>query len=191
MRRALLTIAASLAAVSASAADRPPAMPAGDATVVYDVLPDNHPAQQVRVYFGHRGDLLRVDGPAGEGDTVLDRTTGTLTVVINASHAFMVIPSKSPVPDPFLLDPAADYKRTGTSQTIASVPCTDWLATSKQGHAQVCISDDGLLLAAKGVDGTGASGQVRAVKVSTGPLAPDLFTPPSSYQRIAHPAGQP
>ena len=191
MRSTVLALALAFCAGAAYAADKPPAMPPGDAAILYKVMPDNHPTEQVRVYFGRHGNLLRVDGPAGEGNTVLDRATGTLTVVFTATRAYMVIPSKSPVSDPFLLDPNATYQRTGTTQTIASIHCTDWLATSKRGHANVCISDNGLLLAAKGVDGTGAGGEIRAVEVSTAPLAPDLFTPPSGYQEIAHPAAQP
>ena len=176
---------------AAQAYDKPPSMPAIDATIVYQVVAQNQGPQQVRVYFGHAGDLLRVDRPDGGGDTVLDRRNGQLTVVLNGPRAFMVIPSQGPVADPFLLDPANDYARIGTMQKIAGLTCEDWMMSSPKGHARVCVTPSGLLLDASGVDGTGTSGEVHATFVSTAPLLPAIFAPPAGYQRVAHPASEP
>ncbi len=183
-----LAVAVASFATASAAADKPPPMPLHDATVLYAVHAHDQPPAQIRVYFGQNGDLLRVDGPDGQGDTVLDRATGTLTIVINQARAYMVIPSKGPIQDPFLLDPSADYQRVGTSQRIAGLPCADWQITSPKGRATACVTEDGLLLAASGVDGAGASGEVRALNVSAQPLAAAMFAPPSGYQRVAHPA---
>ncbi len=180
-----------LAGAAHAAEDRPPPMPLADATVLYDVHAQGHAEQRVRVYFGRHGDLLRSDGPNGVGDTVLDRTTGTLTVVMNDQRAFMVIPSKGPVTDPFLLDPADQYRRAGSTQTIAGLACEDWLVASPKGHAKACVTAGGLLLAASGVDGTGASGEVRALSASTAALPPDIFAAPAGYQRIGRQGGAP
>jgi hypothetical protein len=188
VRRPTLLVAVVLFAPAAGAADQPPAMPVHDSKIVYDVRAQKQDPARITVYFGQGGNMLRVDGPDGQGDTVLDRATGTLTVVINAARAFMVIPSKGPVADPFLLDPAADYVRVGTTRTIAGLSCADWQISSSKGRATACVTADGLLLAANGVDGTGASGEVRALDVSSEPLAPGIFAPPAGYQRIAHPA---
>ncbi len=190
--RAAIGTAIVMIAISAAlaAGDKPPAMPSRDATVLYQVKAQGR-SQLVRVYFGRHGDLLRSDGPNGVGDTVLDRATGTLTVVMNDQRVFIVIPSKGPIADPFLLDPSDAYQRAGSTETIAGLACDDWLVTAPKGHASACVTADGLLLAASGVDGTGAAGEVRATSVSTAQLSPDIFAPPPGYQRIAQPAARP
>ena len=188
--RAAAIVAATIAAPGVRAADRPPSMPPNDATILYQVSANNRPPEQIRVYFGRHGDLLRSDGPHGEGNTVLDRATGQLTVVLNDAHAYMVIPSRGPITDPFLLDPSYNYVRVGTTQTIAGLTCADWTVTSKKGQNKACVTDNGLLLAASGVDGSGVAGQIRALSVATDPLPPDIFSPPQGFQRVAHPAGQ-
>ena len=174
----------------ARADDRPPSMPPNDATILYQVSAKNSASQRIRVYFGHSGDLLRSDGPNGEGDTVLDRRTGQLTVVLNGARAYMVIPSSGPISDPFLLDPSYQYARDGTTQTVAGLPCTDWTVTSHKGQNKACVTEAGLLLAASGVDGSGVAGQIRALSVSPAPIPPGTFEAPAGYQRVTHPAGR-
>lgn len=180
--------AAMLLAGEAAAADRPPAMPAHDASVTYRVEPAGHPAQVVHVYFGAEGRLLRIDGPAGAGDTIVDRKTGVLTVVMNAQRAYMEIPSRGPVSDPFLLSDDMAFTRAGTTETIAGVPCTDWRMTSPKGPSTACVTADGLLLSATGSDGSGGQGKITALAVVPGALAAGVFTAPPGYARIAHPA---
>lgn len=175
----------------ARAADRPPAMPSRDASVVYRVEPAGGPAQSVHVAFGRGGEMLRVDGPGGQGDTVLDRRTGELTVVMNAQRAFMVVPSRGPVHDPFLLGDDMTYARTGTHQTIAGETCDDWRVGTPKGPGTACVTPDGLLLAASGPDSAGVSGRITAESVSRAPVPPSAFQPPAGFTRVAHPASQP
>ncbi len=173
-----------------AATDRPPAMPTHDASVTYRVAPAGQSAQVIHVYFGGGGQLLRIDGAGGQGDTILDRSTGLLTVVMNAQRAFMQIPSRGPVHDPFLLSDDMAYTRAGTTETIAGVSCSDWRMTSPKGPSTACVTADGLLLSASGSDGAGGAGQILATAVAPGTLASSVFTPPAGYTRIAHPAGQ-
>ena len=172
----------------ATAADRPPAMPAHDASVTYRVEPAGRPVQVVHVYFGANGKLLRIDGPGGQGDTILDRASGLLTVVMNAQRAYMEIPSRGPVRDPFLLSDDMAYTRAGTTETVAGVGCTDWRMTSPKGPSTACVTADGLLLAASGSDGSGGQGKITALAVTPGALAAGVFTAPPGYARIAHAA---
>ena len=164
-------------------------MPAHDASVTYRVEPAGQPAQVVHVAFGAGGKLLRIDGPSGAGDTILDRSSGLLTVVMNAQRAYMKIPSRGPVHDPFLLSDDMSYTRAGTTETIAGVGCTDWRMTSPKGPSTACVTADGLLLSASGSDGSGGQGKITALAVTPGALATGVFTAPPGYTRIAHPAG--
>jgi hypothetical protein len=177
--------------VARAAGDQPLSMPAIDATVLYRIHAANHDVEQRRVYFGQHGDLFRVDGRDNDGDTVIDRARRQVTVVINAQRAYLVFPAQGPVPNPFLLDPADTYARAGTTRTIAGLACDDWSVTSTKGHASVCVTRDGIILSASGVDGAGAGGDIQALDVSTAPIPPATFAPPDGYQRLAHPAAQP
>lgn len=187
----LVALGAGVPAAAWGAGDRPPAMPSHDASVVYRVEPAGQPAQSVRVAFGRGGEMLRVDGPGGEGDTLLDRRTGDLTVVMNAQRVYMVVPSKGPVHDPFLLGDDMTYARTGSRQTIAGETCDDWRVGTPKGPGTACVTPDGLLLAASGPDAAGVSGRITAESVSRAPLPASVFAPPAGFTRIAHPAGQP
>ncbi len=188
---ATITLAAVAWPASGLADDRPPSMPLHDARVLYRVAPQSRPVQQVRVSFGGHGRLVRIDGPPGQGATILDRDHGLITVVVEAAHAFMVIPTRGPIADPFLLDPAMAYSRTGGRRTIAGLACDEWTVASVKGHAVACVTGDGLLLSADGVDGAGAHGEVLALEVSTAALPASAFAPPPNYQRIEHPASSP
>ena len=156
-----LTVLLIASQAGAATADRPPAMPTQDAGVTYRVEPAGQPAQVVHVYFGAGGKLLRIDGPSGAGDTILDRSSGLLTVVMNAQRAYMEIPSRGPVHDPFLLSDDMAYTRAGTTETIAGQGCTDWRMTSPKGPSTACVTAAGLLLSASGSDGGGGQGRSR------------------------------
>ena len=165
-------------------------MPAHDATVTYQVTSAGHAPQVIRVYFSDGGRKMRIDGPEGQGDTILDRPSGLLTVVMNGQHAFMEVPARGITPDPFLLSDDMNYTRAGTTQVIAGVSCADWQMTSKTGSSVACVTPDGLLLSASGTDGTGGKGQIVALAVSQTPVGADMFAPPAGYTRIAHPAAR-
>ena len=183
----LLAVPAGTAAANASA---PPAMPTLDATVRYHVVPAGGAPEDVTVSFGGDGRLLRIDGPPGQGATILDRDARTITVVVPDPHVFMVVPTKGPIIDPFMLGPGMAYTPTGTREKIAGAVCDDWRVATGRGDATACVTPTGILLAATGVDGTGASGSLTATAVSVAPIPPGRFAPPSGWRRIAHPEGR-
>ena len=188
----LLAAVATGAAGAARAADTPPMMPTRDVTVVYSVTPEGAPQpQSVRVYFRGGGSQMRIDGPPGpdgspSGDMVLDRPSRIITVVLNPARSFMQIPEREEVRSPFVLDSTMRFTRTGTG-SVAGLPCVNWAIVTPKGNASACVTDDGVVLSASGVDGQGARGRLTAQTVQYAPLAPSVFLPPPGYQRTAHP----
>ena len=175
--------------LAAAGVDRPPLMPAHDATVTYRVAPGGKPPQVIHVYFGDAGRKLRIDGPSGQGGTIVDRASGLLTVVMNAQHAFMEVPARGIVRDPFLLGDDMDFVRAGTTQVIAGLGCADWRMTSPKGASTACVTPDGLLLSASGADSSGGQGRIVALAVSQAALGPDVFSAPPGFTRVSHPVG--
>ncbi len=175
-----------------AAADAPPLMPTRDTTVVYLVTPEGAPqAQSVRVYFRGGGSAMRIDGPPGpdgspSGDMVLDRPSRTITVVLNPARSFMQIPEREEVRSPFVLDSTMRFTRTGTG-SVAGLPCVNWAIVTPKGNATACVTGDGVVLSASGVDGQGARGRLVAQTVQYAPLDPSVFLPPPGFQRTAHP----
>ncbi len=183
---------AAVATGAAQAADGPPMMPTRDATVVYMVTPEGAPQpQSVRVYFRGGGSQMRIDGPPGpdgapSGDMVLDRPSRTITVVLNPARSYMQIPEREEVRSPFVLDSTMRFTRTGTG-SVAGLPCVNWGIVTPKGNAVACVTDDGVVLSASGVDGQGARGRLVAQTVQYAPLAASVFLPPPGFQRSAHP----
>ncbi len=169
-------------------AEAPPAFPLVDATVRYHVAPSGGPTEDVTVSFGGAGRFLRIDGPPGQGETILDRDRRTVTVVVPDPHVFMVIPTTGPITDPFMLGAGMHYARAGTRQVVAGIACDDWRVGTGKGDASACVTPSGVLLAARGADGSGASGSLTALTVSFAPIPPGRFAPPPGDRRIAHPA---
>ncbi len=179
-----------LGAPASRAADAPPAMPLVDATVVYRVAPEGGRTQTVTVRFADGGGLLRIDGADGGGATILDRARSRVTVVVDAARAYSVLPTKGPIGDPFMLSASMQYARTGTRETIAGQACDDWRVRSDKGTARACVTPEGVLLQATGVDGSGVNGSITALRVSLAPVPASAFAPPPGYRRV-EPAGTP
>ena len=155
----------------------------------YHVAPAGGAPEDVTVSFGGDGRLLRIDGPPGQGSTILDRDARTMTVVVPDPHVFMVVPLTGPITNPFMLGPEMRYTPAGTEERIAGLACDDWRVATGKGDATACVTASGILLAANGVDGTGASGTLTATAVSVAPIPADRFAPPPGWRRIAHPEG--
>ncbi len=188
----LAAAAAGTAGTARAAADSPPLMPTRDVTVVYQVTPEGAPqAQTVRVYFRGGGSAMRIDGPPGpdgspSGDMVLDRPNRLITVVLNPAHSYMQIPEREEVQSPFVLDATMRFTRTGTG-SVAGLPCVQYSVVTPKGNSTACVTDDGVVLSAAGVDGQGARGRLVAQTVQYAPLPQSVFLPPPGFQRTAHP----
>jgi hypothetical protein len=200
MRRpAILTRAAlaSLALLAAGAAlpahaqhpDHPPFMPMRDVSVAYDVKLEGAPsAQRITVMFSGGGRLMRVDGPDGQGDTILDRDKRLMTIVINSAKVYMEVPERDELRSPFLLDASMKFTRAG-SDHVAGLDCTRWSITSPSGNATACVTADGVVLSEGGVDSQGARGHLTAQRVTYDTIPAASFQPPAGYGRVAHPEG--
>ncbi len=189
----LLAVAATSPAGAAQAAtDGPPLMPTRDVTAVYLVTPEGAPqAQSVRVYFRGGGSEMRIDGPPGpdgsaSGDMVLDRPNRLITVVLNPAHSYMQIPEREEVQSPFVLDSTMRFTRTGTG-SVAGLSCVTYSIVTPKGSSTACVTEDGVVLSAAGVDGQGARGRLVAQTVQYAPLPQSMFLPPPGFQRTAHP----
>ncbi len=194
----LAAAATSPAGAARAATDAPPLMPTRDVTAVYLVTPEGAPqAQSVRVYFRGGGSEMRIDGPPGpdgsaSGDMVLDRPNRLITVVLNPARSYMQIPEREEVQSPFVLDSTMRFTRTGTG-SVAGLACVTYSIVTPKGSSIACVTEDGVVLSAAGVDGQGARGRLVAQTVQYAPLPQSVFLPPPGFQRTAHPeaAGAP
>lgn len=155
--------------------------------VDYDVQPDGMPEpKRVRTWFAQNGGLMRIDSPQGMGETVLNRMTRQVTIIINTQKIYSQLDARYGISNPFLLDLSMSFSRKGTS-SIAGVACTEWDVRTDQGTAVACVTEDGVILREVGVDGDGLKGRIEAVHVVYGPIALDMFQPPANYRRIDPP----
>lgn len=178
----------------ADAPAAPPLMPTRDVAVVYSVQPQGAPQpQSVKVYFHDKGDLMRIDGPPGPQDgalsgyMVMNRPAKSMVVVLNQQHLFMDVPEGQEVRSPFVLDGSMRFTPEGTG-TVAGLACERYGIVAGAGHAEACVTADGVVLSETGVDGQGNRGTLTAQSIDYAPLSASLFTPPAGYQRAGHPA---
>lgn len=195
-RSAALLVSASflLAAHAASAQQAPPLAPDRDATVTYRVTetgpgaPSGQPAD-VRMYFKGGSNLVRIDGPPGQGYAIVDRTDHHATVVMPAQHSYFVTPPGQGEGLGFLLDSSMRFTRQGSGSVLGH-PCTEWGITTPDSTGSACVGADGVLLKADGRAKSGqGSGSAIAVSINYAPLAASVFAPPSGYKQVSPPAG--
>ena len=169
--------------------DHPPFMPTRDVSVTYDVQPEGVPtAQRIGVLFSGGGRLMRVNGPDGQGATILDRDKRLMTVIINGAKVYMQAPEREELRSPFLLDASMTFVPVGHGR-VAGLDCMRWSITAASGKAAACVTADGVVLSQEGVDSQGVRGHLTAQSVVYGPIPATLFQPPADYSRVAHPEG--
>ena len=194
MRRALIVLAG--LAVMAQApmpapapgpkpVDRPPLVPARDASVLYRMVPAEGPAEEVRVTTQAGGSPMRVD-MADTSWMLLDLRARRTAVVVMAEETVMDLPYQGPPPQ-FVLSPAMRFVRRG-ADTVAGVPCTLWYVALGPQRSVMCITGEGVLLRTQAQDAGGWRTVVEAISVSFAPATDAEFTPPADYERVA--AGQ-
>ena len=165
----------------------PPLTPTRDVQVDYNVQPDGVPEPKaVRTWFAYNGGLMRIDSPQGMGETILNRMSRQVTIIINPQKVYSQLDARYGIRNPFLLDLSMTFVRRGAS-TVAGVACTQWDVTTDQGSATACVTDDGVVLQEIGVDGDGLKGRLEATKVVYGPIPDSMFQPPEGYRKIDPP----
>jgi len=167
------------AAFGARAADQPTLTPTRDVDITYRVAGPNGTAEQ-RVRWDVAGGRQRIDPPTPGLHIIVDTHTHHLDSIRDAEQLVLELDATVAVPRPGA-DPA--YARHGTD-TVAGLPCTVWQAGASEGGAELCFTDDGVLLRIT------AGGHVvtEAETVTYGPSNPVDFAIPSGYRRIG--AGQ-
>ncbi|BAK83503.1 hypothetical protein GLX_10910 [Komagataeibacter medellinensis NBRC 3288] len=165
----------------------PPLTPTRDVQVDYNVQPDGvDTPKTVRTWFAYNGGLMRIDSPQGMGETILNRMSRQVTIIINPQKVYSQLDARYGIRNPFLLDLSMTFVRKGTS-TVAGIACTQWDVTTDQGNATACVTDDGVVLQEIGVDGDGLKGRLEATKVVYAPIPDSMFQPPEGYRKIDPP----
>lgn len=178
-----------VAPVRAQQPDHPPFMPTHDVSVTYDVQPDGVPtAQRITVLFSGGGRLMRVNGPDGQGATILDRDNRLITIIINSAKVYMQAPERDELRSPFLLDASMKFVPDGRGR-VAGLDCVRWSITAASGNATACVTVDGVVLSEQGVDSQGVRGHLTAQSVAYALVPAASFQPPTGYTRVAHPEG--
>ncbi|QDH13756.1 hypothetical protein E3E12_05655 [Formicincola oecophyllae] len=171
----------------------PPLTPLHDVTVTYLFRAQHRPGEKdmgpekpVTVSFGQTGDRVRIESAGAKGVTILDRPAQKVTLISNGERSYIQFLPLHGLRNPFMLDLNMQYK-PGAMAKVAGVPCQQWAITSPQGHADACITADGVILSEHGVDADGIAGQLDATAVHYGPLPASLFEPPAGYKKVTPP----
>jgi hypothetical protein len=156
-------------------------MPTRDVDVVYMMVQaDAHGAPRVveeRMRWAAEPGLLRIDPPTPGLWIVVNTRTRRLATVRESDRSVLEIDSAQAMPAP---PPDADFLRHG-NDTVADVPCTEWLTTDMAGEATLaCITGDGVLLRAIAARGV----LLEALHLNYATQDPSLFQIPQDYRRI-------
>ncbi|QCE33502.1 hypothetical protein FAI41_07895 [Acetobacteraceae bacterium] len=165
----------------------PTLSPSKDAEIVYrfHVKGKSEP-HEVKVLFSGSGDKLRIEQLDSVGITILDRPGQKVYYLNKERHFYLGMRPLHGLRSPFFLDLEMHYVPKGAKK-IANVTCREWDITSKYGHANACVTEDGLILQQEGADSEGTSGKLEALSVSYHPLPPSSFDIPSDYHNIRAP----
>jgi hypothetical protein len=193
-----LATAAGLAPGAALAQDRPTMLPTRDVAVTYRAsapararpgMPAQMRQQDMKVAIKAGGKLMRIEGLGGGaaagGYAVVNRDTQRMIMVITQDRRFMEMPANDAVSRGFLLNEGMSFARRGLD-TVAGVKCVVWQVTSADGAGNVCVTDDGVMLRARGADGRGS---IEATAVQYAPQPDSLFRAPADFSKIELPAG--
>ena len=172
-----LTLALLLASTAAHAAPR--LVPERDVTVQYTVTPRDHAPLDVRVAIEGGGRHLRIASADLPTSFLVDRPDGTATILLPMLKLYATVGIGQFDPERTVLR-GARFERHG-GHSVAGLACTDWTAVSVQGHAEACITEDGVILQGSATDRHGLLGSVRATTVEYAALAPVLFRRPDGY----------
>ena len=170
-----------LAILAAPAAQAAPLLvPTRDVSVDYVVTPRDHGPIAVHVAIEGGGRHLRIAGEDLPTAFLVDRGAGTATILLPLLRLYTTVGIGRFDPERTILR-GARFERHG-ERSLAGLVCTDWAASSPQGHANACITPDGVILAGTASDASGKLGTVRATTVAYGALAPVLFRRPDGYR---------
>ncbi len=122
---------------------------------------------------------LRVAGESLPISLLVDRRDGTASILLPVLKLYNTVAIGRYDPERTILR-GARFERHG-ERHLTGLACSDWAASSPQGHASACITQDGVILAGTASDRSGELGTVRATTVVYGTLPPVLFRLPDGY----------
>lgn len=183
MLRQTVIAAVCIAALPLAAQARPELHPTRDVVVQYHVTGPRGPndSGEVKVYYAEHGQRMRIEPAGRPGYMIVDRSAARMDMVMPAQHIYVDLPY-----DPKTLmnfeDKDARFTRHGTD-TVAGLRCTVYEVESRGHTGQICLTDDGVMLRAKGNDPQ-RQGMLEAISVQYGPQPASLFAPPPGYQKL-------
>lgn len=169
-----------VAAMPASAQDRPLAVPTRDVDVTYRSQPPGAAApMRQRVRWDVAGQRERIDPPRGEFHVILDLRGHRLFSVRDSIRAVLEMDATGTNLMPDVM--RGEYELTGGSE-VDGLACRLWRARPNGPRAmQLCVTDDGVMLRAS----IGEQVLAEAERVTYAPADPADFVVPPDYRRIA------
>lgn len=196
--RWILVGAGLLGGVSAAgAAERPPFLPTRDVAVVYEVQSNQIPAgpmtgdgqgpHVVTVRYSVAAGRARLEQASMPGYMLIDPGGKRVIMVMDQLMSYMEMPLNGKTGADLLLNDRMKFVRGGTEK-VAGLPCTVWNVTSGQTTAQLCITEDGVILRGEGGDSRNGRGKLMAKTVSFADQKRASFSVPPGLLRMDMPS---
>lgn len=179
-------VAAAVLAVAlpAGAQASPTLHPTRDVVVQYHVsgrAAGPGQSSDVTIHYKAGGKRMRIEPQGQPGYMIVDRTMGTMEMVMPSQHLYMELPY-DPKKVMSFEGSNAKFTRRG-SDAVAGLQCTVYDVKSNKRTGEVCLTDDGVMLRAKN-GGPQHASTLRATKVTYRTQPASLFTPPPGFHKM-------
>ncbi len=179
------TMAFAVAAPSAALAQAPAYLPSHDVAVRYRV--SGRAAQQVRelkVRFSAARQLLRVETEdRGMGYVLVDPGRRNARLIVPGLGQYVDLPLARDRRAALLFGDGLQFTRRGRAR-VSGLECTNWDVRAERDTATLCLTQDGVLLRARGHSGDLADSSLEATRVDATPQAANLFNLPRQSQGL-------
>jgi hypothetical protein len=168
------------AAIAAPAENHPRTVPTHDVDITYRIIREGGILQE-RTRWRVAAQMQRVDPPGSSVYLILDQRTHHVSLIDEARHSIIDMPSAPP--GPLAPDSSAAFTFRG-HDTVAGLSCDQWETINFGADTVLCFTADGVLLRVQ------ANGEtlVEAISVTYTPADPSLFQVPEGYQHLTPPA---
>jgi len=153
--------------------------PLHDVTIDYSLEPPNHTPIDVVVQAQAGGQKLRVHGENLPVELVIDRAAQVAHIMLPIAAAYANVSIAGQDPQRGVLQHAV-FTRHG-ARRVAGLGCTDWSAIWANGHANACITADGVILEANLISEHHGTTRIVAHRVTEGPISRENFVVPANY----------
>ena len=168
--------------------DKPNLRPVRDVVVEYQLMDadsanDTPRERTITVNWAKGGALMRAQMEGERTYVVLNRDSDRMMMVLLDEHAYVDQPFDSRRQIGFSAPDDVPMVR-GDGDVVAGNSCTLWHAKLGFGDSSLCITEDGVLLSAKGYN-LDHRGDLVATSVTYGPQPATVFDPPADFQKLA------